>query len=95
MLTVTYASTHVIDEIGLWQLETKSRVLEQKQGRGGEGVSVWRRGEGSGNDGSNIPSLVIGRVHKLVQGSFFDDLIMGNLLDNHHKTKQLISGPKR
>jgi hypothetical protein len=36
MLTVTYASTHVIDEIGLWQLETKSRVLEQKQGGGGD-----------------------------------------------------------
>ena len=33
-------------------------------------------GGGSGNDGSNIPSLVIGRVHKLVQGSFFDDLII-------------------
>jgi hypothetical protein len=75
-LTVTYASTHVIDEIGLWQLETKSRVPEQKQGGGGEGVRVWRRGGGSGNDGSNIPSLVIGRVHKLVQGSFFDDLII-------------------
>jgi hypothetical protein len=76
MLTVTYASTHVIDEIGLWQLETKSRVPEQKRGGGGEGVRVWQRGGGSGNDGSNIPSLVIGRVHKLVQGSFFDDLII-------------------
>jgi hypothetical protein len=32
-----YASTHVIDEIRLWQLETKSRVPEQEQGRGGEG----------------------------------------------------------
>jgi hypothetical protein len=34
-LTATYASTHVIDEIGLWQLETKRRVLEQEQGGGG------------------------------------------------------------
>ena len=33
----TYTSTHVIDEIGLWQLETKSRVPEQEQGGGGEG----------------------------------------------------------
>jgi hypothetical protein len=34
-LTATYASTHVIDEIGLWQLETKRRVPEQEQGGGG------------------------------------------------------------
>jgi hypothetical protein len=37
MLMATCASTHVIDEIGQWQLETESRVLEQEQGRGGEG----------------------------------------------------------
>ena len=36
-LTVMYASTHIIDEIGLWQLKTKSRVLEQEQGGCGEG----------------------------------------------------------
>ncbi len=36
----TYASTHVIDEIGLWQLETKGRVPEQEQGGGGEGPLV-------------------------------------------------------
>jgi hypothetical protein len=36
-LMATYASTHVIDEIGLWELETKNRVPEQEQGRGGEG----------------------------------------------------------
>ena len=45
-LTFTYASTHVIDEIGLWQLEMKSKVPEQKQGGGGEGVRVWQGGEG-------------------------------------------------
>jgi hypothetical protein len=36
MKMATYASTHVIDEIRLWQLETKSRVPEQEQGGGGE-----------------------------------------------------------
>jgi hypothetical protein len=36
-LLATYASTHVIDEIRLWQLEMKSRVPEQEQGGGGEG----------------------------------------------------------
>jgi hypothetical protein len=36
-LTVTYLSTHIIDEIELWQLETKSRVPGQEQGGGSEG----------------------------------------------------------
>jgi hypothetical protein len=36
-LMASYVSTHVIDEIRLWQLETKSRVPEQEQGGGGEG----------------------------------------------------------
>ncbi len=39
-LMATYASFHVIDEIGLGPLETKSRVPEQEQGGGG--------GEGQG-----------------------------------------------
>ncbi len=43
----TYASTHVIDKIGFWQLETKSRVPEQEQGGGGgEGGQGLTKGGG-------------------------------------------------
>jgi hypothetical protein len=65
-LMATYASTHIIDEIGLWQLETKSRVPEQEQGGGGEGGYGLAEG-----GGGHIPSLVIGRVHKSVEDLFF------------------------
>jgi hypothetical protein len=37
---------------------------------GGPGLFV------SGHGVAHIPSLVIGRVHKSVEGSFFDDLII-------------------
>jgi hypothetical protein len=34
-MMATYASTQVINEIGLWQLETKNKVPEQGHGGGG------------------------------------------------------------
>ena len=55
----TYASFHVIDEIGLGPLETKSRVPEQEQGGGG--------GEGQGEDYWTVYKFTDGTGEVFVQ----------------------------